>query len=151
MSISDRELTFFLALGELLANPEQPKRLLEKKLDAFRKARGFVEEYARRDIREDLVNVILKKKLALILLAKTADEVDRAANPPKPAYSCGRWHEDPFAVPEEELAIWSIVSPNHNLVPAAQDRYMELFTRVFGITKEQLLHNALDSAKLEVE
>ena len=39
--ISDREVTFFLALGELLADIEQPKRLIEKKLDAFRKARGL--------------------------------------------------------------------------------------------------------------
>ena len=75
--ISDREVTFFLALGELLADIEQPKRLIEKKLDAFRKARGLTEEYVRRGIREDLVGVILKKKLALILIAKTADEVER--------------------------------------------------------------------------
>ena len=82
--ISDREVTFFLALGELLADIEQPKRLIEKKLDAFRKARGLTEEYVRRGIREDLVGVILKKKLALILIAKTADEVERAANPHRP-------------------------------------------------------------------
>ena len=49
--ISDREVTFFLALGELLADIEQPKRLIEKKLDAFRKARGLTEEYVRRGIR----------------------------------------------------------------------------------------------------
>ncbi len=60
--ISDREVTFFLALGELLADIEQPKRLIEKKLDAFRKARGLTEEYVRRGIREDLVGVILKKE-----------------------------------------------------------------------------------------
>lgn len=109
--ISDREVTFFLALGELLADIEQPKRLIEKKLDAFRKARGLTEEYVRRGIREDLVGVILKKKLALILIAKTADEVERAANPHRPQYDFGTWREDPFALPEEELAIWGIVSP----------------------------------------
>ena len=103
--ISDREVTFFLALGELLADIEQPKRLIEKKLDAFRKARGLTEEYVRRGIREDLVGVILKKKLALILIAKTADEVERAANPHRPQYDFGTWREDPFALPEEELAI----------------------------------------------
>ena len=107
--ISDREVTFFLALGELLADIEQPKRLIEKKLDAFRKARGLTEEYVRRGIREDLVGVILKKKLALILIAKTADEVERAANPHRPQYDFGTWREDPFALPEEELAIWGIV------------------------------------------
>lgn len=121
--ISDREVTFFLALGELLADIEQPKRLIEKKLDAFRKARGLTEEYVRRGIREDLVGVILKKKLALILIAKTADEVERAANPHRPQYDFGTWREDPFALPEEELAIWGIVSPYNMLRPEAQDRY----------------------------
>ena len=53
--ISDREVTFFLALGELLADIEQPKRLIEKKLDAFRKARGLTEEYVRRGISCSLV------------------------------------------------------------------------------------------------
>mgnify|MGYP000269015748 CR=1 FL=1 len=143
--ISDREVTFFLALGELLADIEQPKRLIEKKLDAFRKARGLTEEYVRRGIREDLVGVILKKKLALILIAKTADEVERAANPHR------TWREDPFALPEEELAIWGIVSPYNMLRPEAQDRYMDLFTRVFHITREQLISKAINDVKLEVE
>ena len=141
--ISDREVTFFLALGELLADIEQPKRLIEKKLDAFRKARGLTEEYVRRGIREDLVGVILKKKLALILIAKTADEVERAANPHRPQYDFGTWREDPFALPEEELAIWGIVSPYNMLRPEAQDRYMDLFTRVFHITREQLISKAI--------
>lgn len=149
--ISDREVTFFLALGELLADIEQPKRLIEKKLDAFRKARGLTEEYVRRGIREDLVGVFLKKKLALILIAKTADEVERAANPHRPQYDFGTWREDPFALPEEELAIWGIVSPYNMLRPEAQDRYMDLFTRVFHITREQLISKAINDVKLEVE
>ena len=49
----------------------------------------MTEEYVRRGIREDLVGVILKKKLALILIAKTADEVERAANPHRPQYDFG--------------------------------------------------------------
>ena len=149
--ISDRELTFILAWGELLTDMEQPKKLLEKKMSAFRKARCLVEEYAKRGIRDDLVDVILKKKLALILIAKTADEVERAANPPRPQYDFGTWREDPFALPEEELAIWGIVSPYNMLRPEAQDRYMDLFTRVFHITREQLISKAINDLKLEVE
>ena len=106
--ISDREVTFFLALGELLADIEQPKRLIEKKLDAFR-------------------------------------------NPHRPQYDFGTWREDPFALPEEELAIWGIVSPYNMLRPEAQDRYMDLFTRVFHITREQLISKAINDVKLEVE
>ena len=149
--ISDRELTFFLAWGELLTDTAQPKKLLEKKISAFRKARCLVEEYAKRGIRDDLVDVILKKKLALILIAKTADEIERAANPPRPQYDFGTWREDPFALPEEELAIWGIVSPYNMLRPEAQDRYMDLFTRVFHITREQLISKAINDIKLEVE
>lgn len=149
--ISDRELTFFLAWGELLTDIEQPKKLLEKKMSAFRKARCLVEEYVKRGIREDLVDVILKKKLALILIATTADEVERAANPPRPQYDYGTWREDPFMLPEEELAIWGIVSPYNMLRPEAQDRYMDLFARVFHITREQLTSKAIQDVKLEVE
>lgn len=149
--ISDRELTFFLAFGELLTDIEQPKKLLEKKIAAFRKARCLVEEYVKRGIREDLVNVILKKKLALILIAKTVDEIERASNPPQPHYDYGTWREDPFMLPEEELAIWGLISPNNMLRPEAQERYMDLFTRVFHITREQLISNATQNVKLEVE
>ena len=149
--ISDRELTFFLAWGELLTDTAQPKKLLEKKMSAFRKAKCLVEEYAKRGIRDDLIDVILKKKLALILIAKTADEVERAANPPRPQYDFGTWREDPFALPEEELAIWGIVSPYNMLRSEAQDRYMDLFTRVFHITREQLISKAIQDVKLEVE
>lgn len=149
--ITDRELTFILAWGELLTDIEQPKKLLTKKMDAFRKARCLVEEYARRGIRDDLVGVILEKKLALILIAKTADEVERAANPPRPHYDFGTWREDPFALPEEELAIWGIVSPYNMLRPEAQERYMDLFTRVFQITREQLISKAIQDVKLEVK
>lgn len=57
----------------------------------------------------------------------------------------------PFALPEEELAIWGIVSPYNMLRPEAQDRYMDLFTRVFHITREQLISKAINDVKLEVE
>ena len=61
------------------------------------------------------------------------------------------WREDPFSVPEEELALWAIVSPNNMLIPPAQERYMDLFTRVFGITREQLTNGPLPDVKLEVQ
>ena len=53
--------------------------------------------------------------------------------------------------PEEELAMWAIVSPNNMLIQPAQERYMDLFTRVFGITREQLTKGPLPDVKLEVQ
>lgn len=61
------------------------------------------------------------------------------------------WREDPFSVPEEELAMWAIISPNNMLIQPAQERYMDLFTRVFGITREQLTNGPLPDVKLEVQ
>ena len=108
-------------------------------------------QYEKRGIRRDLLDVILDKKLKLILKAETANEVKRASEPPKPVYNYGTWREDPFSVPEEELAMWAIVSPNNMLIPPARERYMDLFTRVFGITREQLTKGPLPDVKLEVQ
>lgn len=108
--ISDWNLSLVLAIGELLADPQQPKALLEAKLYAFQQVKGLMCQYEKHGIRED-----------------------------------------PFSVPEEELALWAIVSPNNMLIPPAQERYMDLFTRVFGITREQLTNGPLPDVKLEVQ
>ena len=148
---SDWNLSLVLAIGELFSDPQQPKALLDAKLHAFRKVKGLMCQYDKRGIRSDLLDVIMDKKCKLILKAKTASEVKRASEPSKPDYSRGTWHEDPFSVPEEELAMWAIVSPNNMLIQPAQERYMDLFTRVFGITREQLTKGPLPDVKLEVQ
>lgn len=148
---SDWNLSLVLAIGELLADSQQPKALLDVKLHAFQKVKVLMFQYEKRGIRSDLLDVIMDKKCKLILKAKTASEVKRASEPPKPDYSYGTWREDPFSVPEEELALWAIVSPNNKLIQPAQERYMDLFTRVFGITREQLTNGPLPDVKLEVQ
>ena len=149
--ISNWDISVTLAIGELFSDPQQPKALLDAKLHAFRKVKGLMCQYDKRGIRSDLLDVIMDKKCKLILKAKTASEVKRASEPSKPDYSRGTWHEDPFSVPEEELAMWAIVSPNNILIQPAQERYMDLFTRVFGITREQLTKGPLPDVKLEVQ
>ena len=149
--ISNRDISVALAIGELLTDPQQPKALLDAKLHAFRKVKGLMCQYEKHGIREDLLDVIFDKKLKLIQKAKTASEVKRASDPPRPVYSCGTWREDPFSLPEEELALWAIISPNNMLSQPAQERYMDLFTRVFGITRKQLINGLLPDVKLEVQ
>lgn len=149
--ISNRDFSLVLAISELLVDPQQPSSLLDIKLHAFQKAKDLMLQYEKRGIRRDLLDVIFDKKLKLILKAKTASEVKHASEPPKPDYSHGTWREDPFSLPEEELALWAIVSPNNMLIPPAQERYMDLFTRVFGITREQLTNGPLPDVKLEVQ
>lgn len=149
--ISNWDFSLVLAISELLVDPQQPSSLLDIKLHAFQKAKDLMLQYEKRGIRRDLLDVILDKKLKLILKAETANEVKRASEPPKPVYNYGTWQEDPFSVQEEELALWAIVSPNNMLILPAQERYMDLFTRVFGITREQLTKGSLPDVKLEVQ
>lgn len=149
--ISNWDYLLSFAIAELLADPQQSKALLDVKLHAFMKVKALMRQYEKRGIRGDLLDVIMDKKCKLILKAKTASEVKRASDPPKPNYSYGTWREDPFTVPEEELAMWAIVSPNNMLIQPAQERYMDLFTRVFGITREQLTKGPLPDVKLEVQ
>ena len=149
--ISNWDFSLVLVISELLVDPQQPSSLLDIKLHAFQKAKDLMLQYEKHGIREDLLDVIFDKKLKLILKAKTVSEVKRASEPPKPDYSHGTWREDPFSVPEEELALWAIVSPNNMLIPPVRERYMDLFTRVFGITREQLTKGPLPVVKLEVQ
>ena len=149
--ISNWDFSLVLVISELLVDPQQPSSLLDIKLHAFQKAKDLMLQYEKRGIRRALLDVIFDKKLKLILKAKTASEVKHASEPPKPDYSHGTWREDPFSLPEEELALWAIVSPNNMLIPPAQERYMDLFTRVFGITREQLTNGPLPDVKLEVQ
>ena len=137
--ISNWDFSLVLAISELLVDPQQPSSLLDIKLHAFQKAKDLMLQYEKRGIRRDLLDVILDKKLK------------RASEPPKPVYNYGTWREDPFSVPEEELAMWAIISPNNMLSQPAQERYMDLFTRVFGITREQLTNGPLPDVKLEVQ
>ena len=148
---SNWDISLIFAVSELLTDSQQPSGLLSAKLHAIQKVKGMVLQYEKRGIRQDRLDVIIDKKFKLILKVKTASEVKRASEPPKPDYSCGVWCEDPFSVPEEELAIWAIVSPNNMLSKPARDRYMDLFTRVFRITRKQLTKGPLPDVKLEVQ
>ena len=108
--ISNWDFSLVLAISELLVDPQQPSSLLDIKLHAFQKAKDLMLQYEKRGIRRDLLDVILDKKIKLILKAETANEVKRASEPPKPVYNYGTWREDPFSVPEEELAMFISVA-----------------------------------------
>lgn len=75
--ISNWDFSLVLAISELLVDPQQPSSLLDIKLHAFQKAKDLMLQYEKRGIRRDLLDVILDKKLKLILKAETANEVKR--------------------------------------------------------------------------
>lgn len=129
--ISNWDFSLVLAISELLVDPQQPSSLLDIKLHAFQKAKDLMLQYEKRGIRRDLLDVILDKKLKLILKAETANEVKRASEPPKPVYNYGTWREDPFSVPEEELAMWAIIFAQQHAKPTGSRAvHGSLYSRV---------------------
>lgn len=106
-------------------------------------------QYEKHGIREDLLDVIFDKKLKLILKAKTASEVKRASEAPKPDFLSRHLARGSLLCSEEELALWAIVSPNNMLIPPARERYMDLYSRVRDHEVWHHKHGALPDVKLE--
>lgn len=138
MEAQDRIVTYAMAIAQLVTDDTLTDKMRSRKFSAVQKAVAITGAYAKEGIREDLVDTIMEKKTNLILNAKTLEEVDRAANPPKPRYTGGEWIDDPLSVPEEELVIWSRTSLKGPLTHAGQQRYLSIFKKVFGWSPDEV-------------
>lgn len=88
--------------------------------------------YRKEGIRNDLVHMVVEKRLKLIAEATTVKEIKEIDNEPRPHYTGNNFVASKFSVPEEEMIIWSLTSLKAPLMPARFDRYMALFKQVFG-------------------
>ncbi len=140
-----RECTYAVALVELAMDGKCSEIIREAKLEAITRAMRLTNMYLKCGIRADLINLIMKKKTDLILAAGTLADIRKASEPPKPRYNGCSWYEDPLTVPEEEMVSWSQVSLKGPLIECAYKRYMDLFTRTFGMSEEEILFENLGS------
>lgn len=92
--------------------------------------------YRKEGIRNDLVHMVVEKRLKLIAEATTVKEIKEIENEPRPHYTGNNFVASKFSVPEEEMIIWSLTSLKAPLMPAGFDRYMALFKQVFGAVPE---------------
>lgn len=145
-----REYTFASAAFETLFDENCPEHIRRAKLQGITQAMSLTKLYLNYGIRSDLLDLIMKKKTDLILSANTLADIKKAADPPKPHFNGISWHGDPLHVPEEELVIWSQVSMKGPLIECAYQRYMQLFSRVFGVAEEDILHDDLTTILKEV-
>lgn len=88
--------------------------------------------YRKEGIRNDLVHMVVEKRLKLIAKASTVKELKEIEAEPKPRYTGNGFAASKFSVPEEEMIIWSLTSLKAPLIPAGFDRYMTLFQQTFG-------------------
>ena len=107
-------------------------------LDVISKIAAVCNYYENHGIRPDLIETVLDKKLRMVKDAESKAELKEIRKPSVPKYLHGYFWTGPFSVPEEELILWSLVSPNHKLIPAASERYAEVFRRVYGMLPDQI-------------
>ncbi len=123
------------SIAEVVASPQAdqlPKRVLEMKVSALYDAHKRACSYREMQIRDDIVDVIMKKKRKMILDATTVQELKCICAEPKPYYTGNQFKASKYCIPEEELIAWSCTSLHAPLNAAGFNRYMQLFKEVFG-------------------
>ena len=139
-----RDFTYTFAVAAIMLYEDSSESIREERFKAIRKAMGITAQYLKEGIRPDLIDVIMAKKADLILNATTLADIRKAADPPKPHYNGNAFYDDPLHVPEEEMVLWSKTSLMAPLNSEGLKRYLDLFTRTFGITEDDLLNGNLD-------
>lgn len=107
--------------------PDTVRRLRDRAAD---RQVEIINSYHGKGIRDEILLIILAKKLRLISGATTLRQVREMVTPPRPTYQGGVFKvTSPYYVEEEELVLWSIVSADQVLRHEAKIRALHLFDR----------------------
>lgn len=154
MFVNNPEIDEILEFTDCIASmpdPEScPKSLLDAKSNAFLDAWERARSYRRHGMRNDLVHIAFKKRMGLISNASTVTEVREILKEPRPHFDGNEFFCGPYSVPEEEMMMWSLASLKAPPSEAAFERYMSLFTQIFGFDPSDPDCRMMD-IKLEVE
>lgn len=137
MITGNKDLDNILELAEaILAVPDgaqYSEAVAKAKVNAVEKTLRLTKYYREQGFMSELVHTIFEKKMKMIQEAGTVKDLEEIAKPATPRYNGNGFSVSPFAVPEEELIMWSLTSLKGPLVPAGQKRYVELFKQTFGV------------------
>lgn len=140
MILDDYEMSSIRAIGDILCDETTRDKIRMAKIDAVRQLHAFVRFFLKNQFREDLIRAVWQKKLAYIMDAQTKDELQSIMRPSVPMYigtgklvPASRYH-----IEEEELLIWATMTPNHNVIHEAQERYKELFRKFYPEQAEDM-------------
>lgn len=129
----ESEFEAIQAFAELVSNRTCPEKYGRKKLDACRQAVKLSDYYRSQGINENLIQVIFKKRAEMIRQATTLAQLDLIVQPKPPHYNGNQFQPaNEYAIPEEEMILWSITSLKAPLNHAGFARYMELFCQCYG-------------------
>ena len=118
-------MTDFDSLGEY--------KLAVEKISALMSLHTIARAYRREGLHEETIILpIILKKIAFIKSAATKAQLREMLQPPKVRYNGGEIRPvGPYAIPEEELILWSRTSLRGPFIAPAFKRYCKLFREVF--------------------
>lgn len=117
-----------IAIALLSLREEPEEKMIPIKLEALKRLRSIIYQYMNRGFLKDLVLTVCEKKIAFIHQARTKKDIEEILTFSKIRFNgcevvpVGRYH-----IPEEELILWSMISPAVTLKDYAVKRYKKLF------------------------
>ena len=101
--------------------------------EAIHKVASYLMPYIKENRPQKLIDAVCEKKLGFILDATTTHEIKEIMRPalPEMTYS-GIVCRSRYHIPEEELMLWTHISPGCKLKPEASERCLALFEQVYG-------------------
>jgi hypothetical protein len=140
MDTHDIDNEIDLALIDVKSQEEDS--LMFAKVRAILTLHSLARSYRNENFPEEkIVHPIIQKKIAFIKAAESKKQIKEILKLTKVHYSGGEVRPiGPYAIPEEELAIWSRTSLNAGapLIAPAAKRYTELFLHIFPELSEEI-------------
>lgn len=121
------------AAAALMQQTDCSSTLLFAKQEAAASVLADVSFYRERGILPELAHMVYKKKMEMIKAATTLRELKLITKHSEPRYNGNGFVAGQFSVPEEEMIGWALASLKAPLMSPALERYMDLFTQVFGV------------------
>ena len=114
-------------------------KLMTEKVGALMSLHAIARAYRWEGLPEEtIIRPIIMKKIAFIKVATTKTQLREILQPPKVRYDGDEVRPvGPYAIPEEELILWSRTSLRGPLISPAAKRYQQVFREVFPDLAEE--------------
>lgn len=136
----DTDYTFVLIpyWAKLLADSDEPEKVVELRYDAMKNLTGRLAFYKSRGYMEKLLCAIARKKTDMIMRTATKTEMEKVMKIRAPHFDGIKFTVDQYSIPEEEMIMWAETSFKAPLSSEGVRRYRELFEQIFPEMAKQI-------------
>ena len=137
--MDEYEIDYLMALAEVMCDMDTSPKINGYRWEGVRQLFAIIRAYQTTHVRNELLKAVWEKKLAKVTSATTKGEIEAVLEPSSPILNGDGdvIGQSPHHVEEEELILWSLITPNTNMTYAARKRYIELFRKLFPEQSEK--------------